>query len=139
LSYFRLTTSAYLDIETICYDVQLFIDLSKHNLKRISNKANPSTLIFVCSCACKKTIPEVDILSNSNIFIDSAKKGGNHLSGIIKRTNFNSCPFRISFKKQSNGEYFMKKKDKLEHNHDPESTDKVRSVILILLFMLFYF
>lgn len=107
----------YPDVESVCYHIQNYMDLSKYNLKRITNEVNPKILTFVCSCICKKTIKEDDNISSSETITDSVTKRGNNLKGFIKRHNFESCSYRITFIKSENGEYWLKPKARNRHNH----------------------
>jgi hypothetical protein len=118
----RLKNKRYADVECICYDIQEFMDLSRYNLKRTTNKANPDILTFVCSCVSKKTPKRQSSSLSTSLSFNSLKgifsKVGQN-DGLIKRRNFEACDFRINFKRLISGEYLLRKKFNFNHNHPP--------------------
>lgn len=123
--------------ESVCYNVQNLINISRYNLKRITNDVNPKRLIFVCSCISRKVVKDFDAnYSETETLICS--NNSNNLTGKIKRSNENGCPFRLTFNKLENGEYKLGKKLINEHNHPAEDSEQVSYIFLFKTNYIFY-
>jgi hypothetical protein len=98
----------YIDVEEVCYHIEKLMELSKYNLKRISNDVYPDTLIFACSCISRKQTKEWE---NTSECSDTIRR--------VKRKNDKACDFRIKFKRDVNGKYTLFNQYNFNHNHEP--------------------
>ncbi len=84
------------------------MDLSKYNLKRISNDVNPEILIFACSCISRKQPKDSDNTSECSEIVRR-----------VKRKNDKACDFRFKFKQLELGKYKLIDQYNFNHNHEP--------------------
>jgi hypothetical protein len=104
----RIKTKLYADVEEVCCDIERLMELTKYNLKRISNDVNPETLIYACSCISRKQTRDND---NTSEYSEMVRK--------VKRKNDKACDFRIKYKLRDIGGYMLLDQYNFNHNHEP--------------------
>ena len=135
----RLTSNSFKSKEEICVFIQDFMTYSRYNFKRSNPRNSSKVLTFVCSCISKKiNFKDEGDSVNSNekkseqLFTDEESKikiapTENRINKRkIKRSNLDSCNFRIKFTHDEEKKFYIfDTSSNLSHNHPPE---KCRSI-----------